>query len=451
VGAAAGTAASLALLAPTYMWNIGYESAMEQAKKPGEWAAEYDRETLIHQWLSTGIGTAGEAYHRFWSLADQKTYEESFKETRKEILDAIFMAEGERFPKENEYRMVYFERVNDFASPGFDYGKALEALHDSRIFAEAMVARESKAIERLGNLDLTQPRFAPETINAGDVIGITATYRRETARLIHPALAGKFEKMSTGALVDLYWQLDKAYADADNRENLSGNEETMREELKNYLFYARQVEADSALRGRYIKAMDEKVVARLGKLPEKEEELKKARQEALEEVKKDVDVRSTLAKLELLQSEDEGAPEETVDDNAGCYALFKLAQYLGYDGPQAEAELKTFFTENRADAFGVYWKDGAWRGNESWWKDKDLGATLDENMVRTLIDHFRKNPRDVLEHRGEAIVPIKGAGEAYENQVLKRADILENALKDYPEIQKRNQTVQESPVSVASL
>ncbi len=430
VGAAAGTAASAALLAPTYMWNTGYESAMEQAKQAGEWAAEYDHETLVHQWLSTGIGTAGEAYHRFFTTADEKTYEEAFKKTRKEILSAIFLSEGERFPKENEYRMIYFERENDFASPGFDYAKALETLHDSRLFAEAMAARE-KGLDRVGKLELANARFSPEAINTSDIIGVTVAYKREAARLTHPALAGKFEKMSTGSLMDLYGELDKAFANPDNVAEFSNNEKMVRQELKNYLFYNRHIEADAALGARYLKAVDEKVVARLGKLPENGEELKKARQEAMEEIKKDVDVRSALAKLELLQNEEEEIPEEGIEDNAGCYAICKLAQYLGYEGSQTEAGLRGFFAENRADAFGLYWKDGTWRGNESWWKDKEIGGSINENMVRSLIAHFRNNPKDVLEHRGESIA-LFGEGEEFENQVLKRADILEKALGEYP-------------------
>jgi hypothetical protein len=430
--AAAGGAVSAAMAAPTYMWNTGYESAMEQIKKSGEWKSEYDKETLIHQWLSTGIGTAGEAYHRAFTSADTKSYDEAFRNTRKEILKSILSCDVERFTGENEYRMAYFEKSDRFDSPGFDYSKALEALHDSRLYAETMLSREAKT-EKLGKLNLAEARFDPEKSNSSDITELVVAKKREVngaAYHVNRALVAKFDKMATGDLVDLCWQLDKAIENPSLNNELSGNEENTRNELGKYLFYARKVEAKSAIRNLERIVADERIVAKMGKLPEKEGELKKAREEALAEVGKEVDLKATLAKVDQLESEGETVPEETPVENGGVYAMAKLAEFLGYEGQRTENGLRSFFAENRGDAFGVYFKDGAWHGNESWWKDKDLGPALNESMVQTLVAHFRKNPKDILEHRGESLA-LWSEGAEFEDQVLKRAAILEKALEEY--------------------
>jgi hypothetical protein len=51
-------------------------------------------------------------------------------------------------------------------------------------------------------------------------------------------------------------------------------------------------------------------------------------------------------------------------------------------------------------------------------------------MVQTLVAHFRKNPKDILEHRGESLA-LWSEGAEFEDQVLKRAAILEKALEEY--------------------
>jgi hypothetical protein len=123
--------------------------------------------------------------------------------------------------------------------------------------------------------------------------------------------------------------------------------------------------------------------------------------------------------------------KENVDDNAGCYALTKLAQFFGYSGYQKESELKEFFDEDHADMFGIYWDEDTWYLNKSWGFDEELGENLTAQTVDKAAALMEVQHASTMEHKGEAIV--LNLGYKYIPQVHKMAGIIRKALREYAE------------------
>ena len=253
---------------------------------------------------------------------------------------------------------------------------------------------------------------------------------------VHPLLVQNFEQMENGELLDYYWQLNK-YIN-QNQETITDNETYFRDQIENYLFYARKIEANKACETKWARAVREEMLA-MGEIPEDPEKLKQAQEKAVAKVMKNFDEAAVLrmmAEIEGGQPLHFESTTKKITNNEACYALYQLAKTFGYIGIQNEEELKGFFNEERKGSLGIYWDGENWFVNEAGYEfDDEIGKELNRHTIEKFIQELRDKPDDRLEHRQDAVA--FGMGEIFEYKVLEMAEILEKSLGEYNEQHKK--------------
>ncbi|MBN1258799.1 hypothetical protein JXA05_03515 [Candidatus Peregrinibacteria bacterium] len=448
-GAGLGTTAAYTFAAAPYLYMLeaGYESSLEAKDTEKEWLAKYDHETLIHHWISTGKEfSAGESYRITLTTTTLEDVEREHRETRKKIVTALLLQEGERFENEGKIRLAYIEKTCRFMTAA-DYEKARNILHDSRLFAGIMADRQMALAQRvsaldIGGINIVEEKYSPEKIDAATMKNLVTSYAKETlSARVHPVLGRQFDAMETGDLVAFLWELDKYMANPENAKSILQNEKDFRDQLRDYLFYARKTDTAKILQEKYLREADRMILAKQKALPENPESLAKARREAIAEIVKSGDKTFLSASIENFENGEGALPEnlaKQITDTDACFALHRLASFFGYAGRQNEEDLKRFLNSTHKSVFGVYWDGKAWALNEAGWEFADeIGPRLDRAAVEKIIQKLREQPDNILEHRQEAIT--YSMSDIFKGQVLRMADILEQGLKEYRPRKKQRQ------------
>jgi hypothetical protein len=417
VGGATSLAVTAALLPPVYMTEGAIESALEGYKTIDEWKAT-DETLLVHEWISTGGMSAGEMYRRAaWATSpllrillpeQSKAITKEHQETREKIAKAILMKE-EVDEKVIEDRLHYLKEMHNYSPPKI-YQQAVKILAESRHYASIMQERRrAKAVSApdliIGNINLLNKRF--DKPGKQEIEEMLLNFQQEKLANIDPKHRKNFDKLSTGALMDLLYQM-KIHSET-SEVILTSYQSQFLDDLENYLIVERKIN----LIFEYIKRenMTPRPAKEIIALSEKFE--------------RDID------KVDF-ESRFEG-----ISDSPEAYALYKLATFHGYVGRQSTSELKEFFREDNKNATGVYWDGEFWYLNEAGWNlDDKIGRVMDEAAMQKLIEYLEYEPDDIYGHRQDAMVDAYPVID-FSNQAEKAAQILRNAITEYPKIKKQ--------------
>ena len=452
-GAAATAGAVLggALPAVFYMGEAGVESWIENERGVEDWERDFDRETLIHHWISTGHMTAGDSYYEF--VGGSRNY----KLTSENIVKAIMKKEGMHipaWPAEDVFRISYIEKTNGLTMVKPNYERAEELLQESALYAELMHQR-SQAMGKvdkvmIGDFNIMDPKYGLKG-EGQSMKELVDYYKTNQIEELEQPLLSRLDQFSTAYLLERYIELSreigkvggKVSQNINDFENVNTADYNLCLQIKRYLFLKRKVNADEALKDDFKKFYVEGLANGRGFKNEEEARMAYFNESDLGIVKTGV---VTLLDEEKTRQEIE---KNEIDDTAACYALYKLAEYFGYTGYQRESRLKQFFTEEKKITFGVYWDGDEWTLNEAGNEfDDDMGDNLNEQTVRNIIYRMREQPDNILEHRGEAMA--WGLSDIYSEQVKTMAQILEKALVNYEPQKEEAPSPEREPELVAA-
>lgn len=119
------------------------------------------------------------------------------------------------------------------------------------------------------------------------------------------------------------------------------------------------------------------------------------------------------------------APNETV------YILNCLAESFGYTGNPNMAELKKFFSKEKAGEHGVYFDGENWRINKEGW-DWDTEIGQGNNLdFKKLKDILEKDCDNIFESRYDSITEFNAANLALQRQALDMVKSINRAKEEY--------------------
>ena len=418
-----GGAAAFAIAPITYMGSSAIESKLEATKTANEWAA-VNPTLLKHEWLTTGGESAGDLYRIATPFAaSRKEIDAEHQNTREKMVEAILRQEdGEVDPDRLEFIR------NRYKSTGYEkYDLSQMILMESRIYAEMMKNRRMQKAQGaseylVGNLDLMDERF--EKPGASEMGRMIDEYELNAMRGMDKRWKENFDRLSTGSLADLSFQIRNKAEKAEG--GMSEGQIKFLVDVENYLKLKRNVNLGYEYAMRAHNKMEEISKEKLSDLLDRFD--------------------GTVVKNDL---EKEVAK---ITDTPACYALCKMAEFFGYSGHQEIDELKSFFTEANKNALAVYWDGKSWYLNQAGWdRDNEIGAELNEDAITKIVKLLNKTPDDIFGHRQESVVDMWGGPVVdLSSQALRCGMILEQALKDYPNLNKKAQQVPEKSPPIAN-
>ena len=424
----------------TYAGNAMYDTWKEETLTEAEWAQRYSYDEMIHQWFSTySTVSFGDA---LWTGFGFDTIEESMQYKAKnmhkmyrvliagqknpKLLTLVVSEEPSKNQKINEiidsaytkYHEYYFQN----SQPALlkNYNSAQRFIAEAEMFNFIMQQRDALKKQgvkefRIGLINLMDERYEitgtklkPQVKRHFSPDGLVKAYEKQIMMPFEqvPNLNENLESMETPYLLRLYvqslemlkeFQKGKLELDAETINSLRGHLIL----LRLHLTIKRGVNIGYAiLRPEFFKPK--------------------------------MDSEEILTHLKNLSSEEvlsyKVYERKNIEIKPGVRAIYKLAQYFGYNGHQKEEDLKAFFIEEKANFHGIYWDGEEWMvqqaGSEP---DVSMGPTLNYITISKIVGELYEYANDIIENRHDRWV---ANAYDYTHQVQKMAEIVQEGYNE---------------------
>lgn len=344
---------------------------------------------LLHELMTTTVETnAGEAYDAFFTFNTAEGYRSEKSNTRAKIVKAIVELLTPGKPEEyQQYVYKYFvANTYDLNISSIVEGKSIIA--QATMFADVMRNRAHSLNYKDENgdqvLDLSNSRYDAEQLTKEDVILI-----RKAAGF---GAAKQFREMMGDELVQRINGLDP-----------------------NYLNYAIGV-----INAYLIQNEDQAETERSQKLMEFSLKVVPYLQFGGYQVRPAVGVQGIERKLPDIEKVifDESLEASQINEHLGIYkqeskgvaAFYSLAVAFGYRGTPNIVSLQRFFTPQKKERYGVYWRKsddyepygGIWVVNDRNGSDDECYGSHDEAALQ-VIEEFKNDNTDVFDNRNNYI------------------------------------------------
>ena len=441
------SAAAVPLVPLTYAGTTVTETLYEETKTDAEWLKEKATNPysiLHHFYTSMNSVSLGDAWVTVGSESLTERRDKAKTETMHRIYrgmiafqkDPALLAEIQqgkltleqvdaRIEKNySKYHEFYFQYVRPVGLQS--YGTAQQFALEAQMFDDIMEKRDEARTRQqpfivmgddkqpfslhLDRYNINEDGTLSEGQRSFNPSHVVQSYKETMIRIFERDVIrkGNLDRMDSAYLIRLYVQIGRMLGDSSPFKAAIDREEGLRDALfrqavglSSYLKCARNINMTFAAG---------------------HEEYKKPPM-SLEDIKKQLDGIDSVDNQAYLNFE-----KENYRMTPAMNAVYRLAEYFGYDGRPDEAQLKAFFHEGAASFHGLYWDGEEWVLQERGWEsDDELGSELSEKMVLEVIKTMRDQPDNILEHRSDTV--FMDAYD-YSSEVTRMADILEAGLKE---------------------